>query len=205
MLLRTRIARATAIGALVLAAPALSSCSFATDKVYTPGPGANDRSERVDVLNAVIVATKDGSGTLVTSLVNNDSVAVGEQAGSADKKLTEVSGDVTAELSEPILVRAGDYTRIATLEEKPLPEREGRDVAGIKVTGDFKAGDFVKVTFTFDEGKPVTLDVPVVNNNGHWAGQDGEKLTPTDRHATDPGVAKDEDGGQGGAEGEESH
>src|SRR3546814_14117768 len=51
MLLRTRIARATAIGALVLAAPALSSCSFATDKVYTPGPGATDRSERVDVIN----------------------------------------------------------------------------------------------------------------------------------------------------------
>src|SRR3546814_14018682 len=87
MLLRTRIARATAIGALVLAAPALSSCSFATDKVYTPGPGANDRSERVDVLNAVIVATKAGSGTLVPSLVNNYSVAVVQQPGIADKTL----------------------------------------------------------------------------------------------------------------------
>src|SRR3546814_16357627 len=93
MLLRTRIARATAIGALVLADPALSSCSFAPDKVYTPGPGAHDRSERVDVLNAVIVATQNGSGTLVTRPVHNATFTVGEQTGSAEQKRTRTPLD----------------------------------------------------------------------------------------------------------------
>lgn len=196
MLLRTRIVRATAIGALALAAPALSSCSFSTDKVYTPAPGANDRSERVDVLNAVIVSTAPDSGTLVVTLANNDTVAIGEPSGSADKALVDVSGGAphtpgqfennpapaelkAAELPEPIVIASGDYTRIANMEDN-IPEGAGTAVDGIKVTGTFEAGQFVTVTFTFDSGNPVTLQVPVVHNNGQWAGQDGETLTPVD-------------------------
>ena len=62
-----------AAGALALAT-ALSSCGFdyATDRVYTPGAGPNDRDGQVDVLGAVVVSGQDGSGTLVASFANND-------------------------------------------------------------------------------------------------------------------------------------
>ena len=65
---------ATAIGALVLAVPALSACGFnyATDREYTPGNGPTTSDGVVDVLNAVIVADEDGSGTFIASLSNND-------------------------------------------------------------------------------------------------------------------------------------
>src|SRR6478609_7881275 len=64
---------ATAIGALVLAVPALSACGFnyATEREYTPGNGTNYQHGVVDVLNAVIVAGEDGSGTFIASLSNN--------------------------------------------------------------------------------------------------------------------------------------
>ncbi|HCB06836.1 MAG TPA: hypothetical protein DEQ43_21775, partial [Nocardioides bacterium] len=59
-------------GALVLALPLLSSCGFnkATDKIYTPGAGTNDRSGEVDILGAVVVAAQPDSGTFMATLSN---------------------------------------------------------------------------------------------------------------------------------------
>ena len=55
--MQTRRSLRLAVGALVLALPLLGSCGFdkATDKVYTPAAGTNDRDGDVDVLSAVIV------------------------------------------------------------------------------------------------------------------------------------------------------
>jgi hypothetical protein len=55
------------VGALVLALPLLASCGFdkATDQVYTPGAGTDDRSGDVDVLSAVIVSAQPGPGTFI--------------------------------------------------------------------------------------------------------------------------------------------
>ena len=60
-------------GALVLALPLLGSCGFdkATDRVYTPAAGTNDRDGDVDVLAAVVVAAQPDSGTFMASLANN--------------------------------------------------------------------------------------------------------------------------------------
>src|ERR1700760_4438225 len=62
-----------AAGALALAT-VLSSCGFdyATDRVYTPGAGVNDRDADVDVLAAVVVSAQEGSGTFIASFANND-------------------------------------------------------------------------------------------------------------------------------------
>ena len=77
MQLRRSARLLTATGALVLAASALTSCGFdyATDRVYTPGAGTNDRDGSVDVLGAVVVSAEDGSGTLVASFSNDDETA----------------------------------------------------------------------------------------------------------------------------------
>jgi hypothetical protein len=61
------VRRRLATAALLLAVPALSSCSVSfgaqTDQVYNPSAGVDDRSGSVDVLNALVVSGAAGSGT----------------------------------------------------------------------------------------------------------------------------------------------
>src|SRR3954468_13507388 len=62
-----------AAGVLVLALPLLGSCGFnkASQQIYTPSAGMNNREGDVDVLSAVIVSAQPGSGTFLASLSNN--------------------------------------------------------------------------------------------------------------------------------------
>ena len=163
MLISHRMTRLLCAGALVLAAPVLASCSKdkATDQIYTPANAANNRDGRIDVLNAVIVSTAAGSGTFVASLVNNDTNAPGADTDAADQ-LVGLTGEVTAKVAKPVNVPAGGIAVMAA-----------PDGQGIKVTGEFEAGQFVEVTLTFKNAEEVTLEVPVVENGGDFAGQDG--------------------------------
>ena len=165
MLLRNRIARAVAAGALVISTPALAACSFATDKVYTPAPGTNDRSGDIDILGAAIVASQDGSGTLIATFSNNLRTSIDDGFADVSDKLTGVSGDFTATLAdaEALTIPAAGSLQLNSAEWA---------VPGIPVNGDFELGDFVAVTFEFAKSEPVTLEVPVVCNANHFAGQD---------------------------------
>ena len=174
MLTRSRISRLASAGVLVLATATLSSCgfNFATDKVYTPAEGVNQRDSRVDVLNAAIVATADGKGTFVASLSNNE-VPVLENGSltDVDDRLTGLAGvgdtALTADL-EPVDVPGGGLVKLA-------------DGTGIPVSGDaVQLGAFVEVELTFENADPVTMKIPVVANNRDFEGQDGTSLTPTD-------------------------
>ena len=145
MQLRTSARLLSAVGALTLAAT-LTSCGFdyATDRVYTPAAGINDRDAEVDVLNAVVVADHEGEGAFVASLANNrtdEAVTLESLAGSGETTLT---ADVT-----PVEVAAGQLVNLAT---------DG----GIPVEGDFGPGDVVTVTVEFDDGESTELSVPVV-------------------------------------------
>lgn len=158
-----------ATAALALSVPALASCGFdyATDRYYTPGVGANERSASVDVLAAVIVSSEPGSGTFIASFANN----------SLDEATTleTVSGDVAAQTFEAIDIPAGGLVNLA---EPP---------ADIVVDGEFEAGDFVPVTVTFGTGEEVSLDVPVVANAGEYAGLDDGPTTSTEAPAPETG------------------
>jgi hypothetical protein len=145
------------VGAVVLATT-LSSCGFdyATDRVYTPGNGVNDRDAQVDVLNAVIVSAQEGSGTFIASFSNNDaekSASVESLAGAGDDSNLQVAD------FDPIEIDPGALVNLAT---------EG----GIPVTGELEAGNFVTVTVTFGNGQTATLDVPAVNDCGPYEGLD---------------------------------
>jgi hypothetical protein len=146
-------------GALVLALPLLSSCGFnkATDRVYTPAAGVNDRDGDVDVLSAVIVAAQPNSGTFIASLSNNsskDDAALTEVAGSGG------SADLTVSpIDSPIDVPARGFVNL--VNESP-----------ITVTGEFGAGDFEEVTLTFESGDTVTMQIPVVYACDEWSGLD---------------------------------
>ena len=148
---------ALALGALVLAAPALTSCGFnyATDRDYTPATGVNNRDASVDVLGAVIVSAQDDSGTFIASLANNDASA----AASFDSLAGGAGNTIQAESFSPIEIPKGGLVNLAT---------DG----GIPVTGTFQAGQFLPVTVSFAGGEKVTLNIPVVLDDGYYEGLD---------------------------------
>ena len=151
--------------ALVLAAPALTSCGFdvATDRYYTPANGANNRDGDVDVLGAVVVSGQPGSGTFIASLSNNSTT----EPASLTELASGDGGDVTAADFEPVEVEPGALVNLA---DPP---------ADLKLTGDFEAGDFVSVALVFDNGERTVVDAPVVDNTGSFEGLDGP-AAPTD-------------------------
>ena len=153
----------TAAGALVLAASALTSCGFdyATDRVYTPGAGTNDRSGKVvDVLSAVVVSAEGDSGTLITTFANKSAT----ETASVDA----IEGEgVTIGDFEPIELEPNGYVNLA---DSDTP---------ITVEGDFAVGEFLSLTFSFDDGSSVTMDVPSVPDCYEYAGLDSTAATGT--------------------------
>jgi hypothetical protein len=161
MQLRTSARLLASAGALLLAAT-LSSCGFdyATDRVYTPAAGVNDRDAKVDVLGAVVVAAQDDSGTFIASFANNnqeDTATVTSIApGEGDDNSLKI------ESFDPIEIPAGGLVNLAT---------EG----GIPVTGDFTVGSFLDLKITFGDGESVEMQVPSVTNCGEFEGLDTSK------------------------------
>lgn len=148
--------RSIATAAAVLLVPGLAACGFdrPTDRVYNPGVGVNDRSGSVDVLHALVVSGDDGSGTLVAGLVNNDlekADALTGVQGAGEDRAVSVTLDGDVEIPARGSVQLVDETEVSV---------EGEGVA---------PGNFVTLTFSFDRGANVTLDVPVVDRRGDYA------------------------------------
>jgi hypothetical protein len=155
-------------GALVLALPLLGSCGFdkATDRVYTPAAGTNNREGDVKVLAAVIVAAQADSGTFIASLSNDDPKL-------EDATLTGVAGagdwsDLTVEPSDlSIDIPARGFVNL--VDEDP-----------ITVRGDFTPGEAAELTLTFESGDSVTMDVPVVYACNYYEGLDKSASEPSE-------------------------
>lgn len=198
MLLRNRIARGIAAGALVLAVPTLAGCgmNFATDKVYTPAPGANDRSGKVDVLNAAIVASQDGKGTLVATFSNNVTNKPTDSLNAGEDSLTGIEG-VTATLpTQKLVIPPGGLLALNSLGKDATDKPGPKYAPGIPVTGDFKVGDFVSIDLQFANAGTVKIQVPVVCNTNHFAGEDGDGPV-TEACKTDDLNTHVEEGGSG--------
>lgn len=150
MNVRRSIHRGTAVAALLLAAPLVSSCGFGapTLQVYNPAVGVGDQSGLVDVLNVLVVSDDDGSGTLVAGLANNDQVEADE--------LTDVrpGGDdraVITEVSGPTEIPAGELLDLS-------------DEGGVTLSGDnVVPGSFITLTFAFENAASITVEAPVVD------------------------------------------
>ena len=141
-------ARLLAVGGALALATVLSSCGFnyATDRIYTPAAGVNDRTTDVDILGAVVVSGQDGSGTFIASFANNDPYApaiVESLTGGGDTAELEIAG------FEPIEIPAGQLVNLA-------------DDGGLAVTGDYVIGDFVTIVVSLGDGQSATIDIPVV-------------------------------------------
>lgn len=149
-----RLRRSTAMltGTVLLALP-LTGCSVtgmdaATNRDYTPAAGANQRDADVDVLGAVVVSAKDGSGTFLATFVNNDAT---EAATVTGLQATPGGPQVTV----------GDFSEI-TVPARGLNNLAADGSAGIPVSGDVKAGTFLPLQVTLGDGTTVDLKVPVV-------------------------------------------
>ena len=149
--------RSLALGAAGLAATAtLSACGFdyPTDRINNITSGVDYRNGTVDILNAAVVAKQANSGTFVATFVN----------GSPSQTVSLQSA-------------SGDNTAISTVDSKPftLAPNTLRNLAakkGIPVSGTFTLGQFVNISFQFDNGETADLTVPVVADDGQWAGLD---------------------------------
>ena len=160
MPLRRILGRKLALAGAVLAlALPLSSCGFdyATDRIYTPANGANQRDATVDVLGAVIVAAQPNSGTFIATFVNG--------SGTKENSVESVMGsDQNQQVTTP------DFK---TIKLAPNSLVNLATDGGPKVTGTFEIGSYVPMTIMFGDGTQVSVDVPVVPNCEEWAGLDG--------------------------------
>lgn len=145
---------ALALVASVLAIATLTSCSFATSRVYTPANGVNNRDGDVDVLGAVIVADSDGAGTFIASMSNNTDEPI-----SFDGLQTPTGSTVVVADSDPVDIAPQGLLNLA-------------DEGGVGVAGDFVAGDFESLAVAFGDGSLIDVQVPVVTACGYWEGLD---------------------------------
>lgn len=154
------VRRNIAVAAALVAAPTMSSCGVnfdaQTDQVYNPAVGVNDRGGAVDVLNALVVSGSAGSGTVVATLVNNDQQRADSLRGVAG---AGQDTSLNVQVGGPTNIPAGGLLNLAT--------QGAITVRGKQVL----PGRFVEITFSFDRGKAVTVDVPVVSSsNPDYAG-----------------------------------
>jgi hypothetical protein len=162
---RARRALTTA-AALVLAVSLAGCTSHATDFIYTPAQGVNNRDGDVDVLNALIVSAEEGEGRLIAGLANND-LEEGDELTGVSGAGEDAGIQVQLEGGETE-IRAGGFLQLAE-----------DDAARITVSGDaIQAGAFVRVTLEFERAEPVEVHVPVIEPGEDFADVVGATPSP---------------------------
>ena len=155
--MKSPIKRRVAIAAALFLAPTVAACGFGaqTDKIYQPAAGVNDRSGKVEILNAQIVSAENGSGTFIAALDNN--------ASKADK-LINVTGDGVTTKSAGVDIPADGVANLALPGKGANPVQVQVDGTGIQ------AGKWVRLTFTFANGQSSEVLVPIVTNSEDYTG-----------------------------------
>ena len=154
---------------------ALSACGFdaQTNQQYQAAVGANLYGD-VDVLNSVLVANDDGSATVSAGFVNNTD----DEQGLSSVSVTTMDGNELAVRGLRLLL--------------PLPRDRlsslglASDSGGFRVTEGLKAGYYAKVTFSFTESAPVTVETPVVSRTAEYDKVVGNEPLPTEPTSTAP-------------------
>jgi hypothetical protein len=163
-----------ALGAAGLVTTAtLTACGFdyPTDRINNLTAGVDYRGGTVEILNAVVVAQQANSGTFIATFVNGDATK--------SVALQSVSGDNTS-ISN---VQAPPFTL------GPNTLRNLATDGGIPVSGTFALGQFVNLTFTFDDGETANISVPVVADDEQWTGLDTYSPSPSSSSSQSPGEA----------------
>jgi len=159
--------RLAVTGALVaLALPALTACSsfdYATDRPNEITHGGSTLDGAIRINAARIVTAQEGSGVLVGTFSLDPAI----NPAVAGKALPSVTSIATAADAEET-VTPESFTPIE-LPKSGIINLADPAIGGIAVTGDFKPGDSIPMTFTFSEGEERTISVPVVTQCGSYA------------------------------------
>ncbi|MEU6133725.1 hypothetical protein [Nocardioides sp. NPDC047086] len=159
--------RLAVTGALVaLALPALTACNsfdYATDRPNEISHGGSTLDGAVRINAARIVTAQEGSGVLVGTFSLDPAI----NPAVAGKELPSVTGITTAADAEET-VTPESFTPIE-LPTSGIINLADPTVGGIAVTGDFKPGDIIPMTFTLSDGEEKTISVPVVAQCGPYA------------------------------------
>lgn len=159
--------RLAVTGALVaLALPALTACSsfdYATDRPNEITHGGSTLDGAVRINAARIVTAQEGSGVLIGTFSLDPAInpaVAGEALPSVTSIATaaDATQTVTPESFQPIELPTAGIINLAD----PA-------TGGIAVTGDFKPGDIVPMTFTLSDGEEKVVSVPVVTQCGPYA------------------------------------
>lgn len=159
--------RLAVTGALVaLALPALTACSsfdYATDRPNDISHGGSTLDGAIRINAARIVTAQEGSGVLVGTFSLDPAI----NPAVAGKALPSVTAIATATDAEET-VTPESFTPIE-LPKSGIINLADPANGGVAVTGDFKPGDSIPMTFTFSEGEEKTISVPVVTQCGPYA------------------------------------
>ncbi len=144
--LRSAAATLLAATALGLAGCSATGVDAQTNQQYQPGVGANLRTGQVQLYNTLAVDNGDGTATLSAVIANTS-----DQTQKLDSvTATTADGTTVESQNAPAIIGPGD-----SFDTGPA--------ATVVLTGGaVGAGDYVSLTFTFDQAGDVNIDAPVV-------------------------------------------
>ena len=175
---RRRIA-ATALATTALLTLGACGTSFnaQTSKVYQAAVGADHRGE-LDVMNTQLVANEDGSATLAASIVNNTKTEQTLDSITA----TTLSGEElqVSDPATPLDLKPDLGTIVGAVASPSI----------FSITKGAAAGHYVRLTLTFSNAAPVTIEAPVVTRTAEYdevatAPAPEPTPTPTDTESTE--------------------
>jgi hypothetical protein len=153
---------ALAAGLALLAVPALSACTTATDRPNVLANGGYDLSGNMRVLAARIVASNDNQGVFVATIALDPSVDAAGTSPSDQPSLTGLAaGPVAPAQSADEGIDPATFSPVE-VGASGMVNLADPSVGGIPVTGVFKAGDVLPVSLTFSDGETLTVQTPVV-------------------------------------------
>lgn len=134
-----------------------------TTQMYDAAAGSNARGGEVEVHNALFVANDNKTATMSATFLNKSkSRAILTGINVAD----ESGRQIESTFAEPV----------ALIPDELYVSGEQADAM---ITGTFKVGQFVTVTFGFEGAASISMDVPVVDRNGVYEGIATETAAPT--------------------------
>ncbi len=152
---------------------ALGACGFdaQTNQRYQAAVGANLHGE-MDVLNALLVANEDGSATVSAGFVNHTD---------SEQSLSSVS--VTTMDGQELPVR-GLKILLPLPKDRLASVGLASDSGGFRVMDGAEAGYYLRVTFSFTDSAPVTIEAPVVARTAEYESIAGDEPLPDEPSAT---------------------
>jgi hypothetical protein len=166
---RTLAATALAASATLILGGCGTGFGAQTNQVYQAAVGADHRGE-IDVLNTLLVANDDKSATLSAGLINNTDT---EQSVSA----------VTATTMDGAKLQVSSLKTLLSLPANRFsPVGGATDAGGFRIVDSPTPGTYVRVTLTFTDSAPVTVEAPIVARTAEY---DDVATGATDDSATD--------------------